>query len=205
MLRAVACLFAPPLCAACRRCCPTTAVLCERCDAGLAGSGSTLDAPPAGIDRAWAVAPYDGVARELVAALKFRRLLTVAGEMAARIGEAAPQDLLSGTLVPVPPAPGRLLRRGFDPAAEIAAALAGLAGLELRPCLARADGPRQVGRPRTERTAAPPRPQVSAAVPGRVVVVDDVITTGATLSACARALRRAGAERVVAVTFARAV
>jgi predicted amidophosphoribosyltransferase len=46
---------------------------------------------------------------------------------------------------------------------------------------------------------------VSAAVPGRVVVVDDVMTTGATLSACAGALRRAGAERVVAVTFARAV
>jgi ComF family protein len=205
MLRSLASLLAPPLCAACARRCASGAVLCERCSAELGRSSPLLGSPPGGLVAAWAAAPYDGVARELVAALKFRRLLPVAAELAARIAAAAPPALLAGALVPVPPSPSRLRRRGFDPASEIATALAELAGLELRPCLARCDGPRQVGRCRPERTAAAPRPRLAGPVPGRVLLVDDVLTTGATLSACARTLRRGGAERVAAVTFARAL
>ena len=70
-------------------------------------------------------------------------------------------------------------------------------------CLARRGAGRQVGRRRAERLGSPPRIEAPAAVPRSVLLVDDVLTTGATLSACARALREAGALRVVAVTFAR--
>jgi predicted amidophosphoribosyltransferase len=148
------------------------------------------------LDTAWAAAPHDGVARELVVALKFRRLLPVAGLIAQRIAEAAPPQLLSGEIVPVPPAPGRLLRRGFDPAEEIAARLAMLAGRPYRPCLSRAQGPRQVGRSRSARLSSPPRVRATQVAPAVALLVDDVQTTGATLSACAEALRGAGAAWV---------
>ena len=70
-------------------------------------------------------------------------------------------------------------------------------------CLRRLGGSRQVGRRRAERLGRPPRIEAHGAAPRSVLLVDDVLTTGATISACARALRGAGAARVVAVTFAR--
>lgn len=197
----------PPRCAACGGLCPNAeAGLCPGCARRLAAAGPLRSAGPPGIDRVWSAAPHDGVARELVAALKFRRLLPVAGLMAERIALLAPAWLLRGELVPVPTARLRSLARGFDPAAEIAAALAARTGASLRPdCLARRGGGRQVGRRRAERLGSPPRFRVRdrARPPRDVVLVDDVLTTGATLSSCAAALRAAGAVRVVAVTFSR--
>ncbi len=73
---------------------------------------------PSGVDRAWSSAPHEGVARDLVVALKFRRLLPVADLMAERIEWLAPAELLGGTIVPVPTSPLRSLVRGFDPAAR---------------------------------------------------------------------------------------
>jgi predicted amidophosphoribosyltransferase len=143
------------------------------------------------------------VPRDLVAALKFRRLLPVADLMADRIQWLAPAHMLGGDVVPVPPAAPRLRRRGFDPAGELAGALAERLDAELRPCLARSGAGRQVGRRRAERIGHPPRIRALAAAPRSVILVDDVLTTGATVTACARALRAAGAVRVVAVTFAR--
>jgi ComF family protein len=203
ILHAVAAGIAPPLCAACGRSCRPEAVVCTRCGRRLAGAEPLLGKGPPGLDRAWSSASYEGVARNLVAALKFRRLLPVAELMADRIQWLAPAHLLSGTIVPVPTAPWRHRRRGFDPAGELAAALAERLEVPLEGCLARRGGRRQVGRSRAERLGQPPRIQASGAVPRSVLLVDDVLTTGATLSACAQALRAAGAARVVAVTFAR--
>jgi predicted amidophosphoribosyltransferase len=160
-------------------------------------------AGPQGLDRAWSSAPHEGVARDLVASLKFRRLLPVAGLMADRIATLCPPQALSGCLVPVPTAPLRRMSRGFDPAAEIAATLSLGTGLELSPCLRRRGTGRQVGRRRSQRLGSPPRITAVAPVPRSVLLVDDVLTTGSTLAACARALRDAGAVRVAAVTFTR--
>jgi predicted amidophosphoribosyltransferase len=203
LLHAVATTLVPPLCAACGRTCRPEAVLCTRCSRRFAAAEPIAGGGPPGIDRAWSAAPHEDVARGLVAALKFRRLLPVAGLMADRIHWLAPADLLSGTIVPVPTAPLRTALRGFDPAAELAAALADRTQLPIAPCLARRGAGRQLGKRRAQRVGHPPRIRATGEVPRSVLLVDDVLTTGATLSACARALRTAGAVRVAAITFAR--
>jgi len=203
LLDAVATTFVPPLCAACGRACRREAVVCTRCARRLAGTEPLEGAGPPGLDRAWASASHEGVARDLVTALKFRRVLPVAELAADRIEWLAPAPLLSGTIVPVPTARLRSALRGFDPAAEIAAALAQRTALPLQACLSRRGGGRQVGRRRAERVGHPPLIQARGRVPASVLLVDDVLTTGATLAACARALRAAGAVRVAAIAFTR--
>lgn len=203
LLQVASALVAPPLCAACGRSCRAEAVICTRCSRALGAAAPILSGGPQGIDRAWSSAPHEGVARSLVSALKFRRLLPVAELMADRMNWLAPGHLLGGAVVPVPTAPPRLRRRGFDPAGELAAALAANLGAELAPCLARRGLGHQVGRRRAERIGRPPQIEAIAESPRSVLLVDDVLTTGATLTACAMALRGAGARRVVALTFTR--
>ncbi|HMJ72098.1 MAG TPA: hypothetical protein VK471_01910 [Solirubrobacterales bacterium] len=203
LLHAVTAAIVPPLCAACGRTCRPEATLCTRCSRRLGKADPLEGCGAPGLDRAWSSAPHEGVARDLVTALKFRRLLPVAELMADRIQWLAPGTILSGTIVPVPTAPLRSALRGFDPAAEIAVALAQRAELPLSTCLIRRGGGRQVGKRRAERIGHPPEIHARGEVPRSVLLIDDVLTTGATLSSCARALRQAGSVRVVAITFTR--
>ena len=203
ILDALAAGLVPPRCAACGRSCRPRAVICARCDCRLASAQPLFGRGPPGVDRVWSSALHQGVARDLVTALKFRRLLPVAELMAVRIAWLAPGALFDNAIVPVPPAPWRMRKRGFDPAGEVAAALGDRVQAPLWPCLARSGGKRQVGRQRAERIGNPPQIRAQDEVPASVLLVDDVLTTGATLAACAHALRAAGAGRVDALTFAR--
>ena len=157
--------------------------------------------------RAWAPVAYAGPARALVGALKFRGATGVADAMAAQIAANAPEGLLGAVLVPVPLHPRRLRRRGYNQAALIAAALARRTGLEVADCLARGgSAATQVGRDRSARRAGPAGSvELRGPVPERVVLVDDVATTGATLAACAAVARSAGASDVTALVFARTI
>jgi ComF family protein len=195
-------LVVPPRCAVCGRECAVRASLCEGCESGLDRLAPCSTAVPE-LEATWSAAPYEGIARDLVAALKFHARLPLARHAAATIAARAPEGLLEGAIVPVPPAPARRRWRGFDAAEAIAAALSVEARLPLEPCLRRSQGRRQVGRPRSERLAAPPRVRLAPPPPAAAVLVDDVVTTGATIGACARALRSGGCGRVVALTFAR--
>ena len=197
----------PPLCWSCGAGARPHDPLCGDCRAGLCRLGPE-PVPLAGFE-AWAPLAYEGGARALVRGLKYRNAAALAGPMAAQIAANAPPGLFRAgdTLVPVPLHPARMRRRGFNQAERLATALALRTGLAVCDCLQR-HGPatRQVGsdrRERLERPAGAVSLRAGRPVPGRVVLVDDVATTGATLAACAGALRAAGDKRVVAVAFAR--
>ena len=205
MFRFVLDAIAPPLCAGCGALAGRVEPLCAECRGRL----RWLARDPVAVGRlaAWAPVAYEGPAQGLVRALKFRGATRAAEAMAAQIAAGAPPEWLAGgrTLVPVPLHPARARSRGYNQAALLAAALARRTGLELADCLERT-GPRttQVGRDRAQRlTGIAGHVRLESAAPPSAILVDDVITTGATLLACARALREGGTTSVVAVGYAR--
>ena len=204
-LASLASLVAPPLCAACGAGRSSEGVLCDRCEADLATAPTVIEPGPPGLDLAVAASPFDGPARRVVHGLKYARRLSLAGVAAAAMVRALPAHDVPETVVPVPAGPWRWRWRGFDPAEEIAIAIAARTGLPLNECLRRGGGRRQVGRRRSERLADPPSVWAASECPREALLVDDVWTTGATLAACAHALRVGGCRRVVALTLARAL
>ena len=193
------------LCGACRRRLPWLGDrVCSRC--GLpAPCGARCPAAGAAFDAAWAPLAHEGAARELVTALKFRGRLSAVDVMAAHM--AAGVRRYPGGLVAVPAHPRRRRDRGFDQSRELALALSEQTGRPVLPVLRREGAAtRQVGLSRGQRAATGRLCfSVCGKPPAAVVLVDDVHTTGATLDASARALKAAGAESVVAVSYVRAL
>jgi ComF family protein len=207
-------LLSPPACAGCGCLIPSgsDAVLCRSCDLALPRPAGD-PGPTPWLDACVAAVEYQGAAEAWIRRFKYPRPglagldpapLAVAAllirEAASRAPEPGPQ-----LVVPVPLHPRRLRDRGFNPAALLARRLARDLGLSWDPvALARLrDTPSQTGLDRPAR-----RRNLRGAfrarrpVPPRVWIVDDVVTTGSTLAAAARALRRAGADRVVGVCVA---
>lgn len=202
-------VLAPPLCLACHRVVPAHHALCRECRAEL--SWLPAEQPGAAGVAVWAAVSYEGPARALVRALKFRGAVPLVDTMAAQMAAGAPPDVLEGrSLVPVPLHPARRRRRGFNQAEELAGALSSRISAPVERCLERtAGGARvtQVGMRRQERLAALVRGGIrvgpGAAVPLRALLVDDVVTTGATLAACAAALAAAGVRDIAGLVYAR--
>jgi ComF family protein len=146
--------------------------------------------------------------------LKYGNVAPLGGWFARRLAglvERQPQDFAADAVVPVPLDQGRLRERGYNQAELIAKPLARLLGIPFRSYLLVRTRPRpnQLRLTRRERWetvrgayATHKRAQVDKL---RVILVDDVFTTGATLDACSRALKGAGATRVVGLTVARAL
>jgi predicted amidophosphoribosyltransferase len=149
---------------------------------------------------------YDAGARALVRAWKERGRRRLAREAAAIVVEVVPLTSVDA-LVPVPGDPERARERGDVPAQALASELARLSGLRTVDVLARTRTLRRQRGLSLEERRRNVRGSVTArgTVPGEVCVVDDVYTSGATVDACARACRAAGARTVRVVTFARAV
>lgn len=213
----------PQRCAACGR--PGREPLCDGCVTALVRVGPSgclrCGAPgPWPVSRcaecagrrlafasARAAIVYDPSARRLVRAWKEGARRSLAPALAAIVAEAVPRPQ-ADVLTAVPADRLRSRERGHAPSGRLAAALGHAWELPVRDLLGRT---RAVGRqaglslPERRRNVRGAFAVILAPVPGRVCLVDDVYTTGATANACASALRRAGARRVEVVCLARAV
>lgn len=225
----------PPSCIACHAATGEAQALCPACWAGIGfierpfcerlGTPFALDlgegllspaaiADPPVFRRARAVCRFDGAARELVHRLKYDDRLELALTLGRMMTQAG-RELLGEAemIVPVPLHRTRLWSRRFNQAAALAQVVAKLSTVPLAPgLLARVKRTRQqVGLTRAQRidnlqgafkVPLAMRPRIEGR---RILLIDDVLTTGSTVNASARALLRAGAAQVDVLTFARVV
>jgi ComF family protein len=189
------------LCAACAADLPQITEACPRCASPSPASavcGACTAHPPA-FDATIAPWRYEFPVDRLVLALKFGGRLALAEAFGAALADRAAGRRIDA-LVPMPLGPARLVERGFNQALEIARHLARTAGLALAPELVRRvrDTAPQTDLPHDARAANVRGAfECGLGVAGRTLaVVDDVMTTGASLEELARTLKRAGAERV---------
>ena len=178
----------PPLCACCGAPTAWPVARCREC------AGRRL-----AFTRARSATEYDPAVRRFVRSWKERGLRSLGASAALVIVERLPAPE-ADVVTFVPPDRGRRIERGYHPAEQLARAVAAAWGLPCESLLTRADGTRQRGLSRVER-----RRNVAHAFDGdargrRVVLVDDVYTTGATAHAAAKVLR----TQVEVVTFTRA-
>lgn len=177
-------------------------------------------AVPDGLDACRVLLRYEGPARELVARLKYRNHrssvpwiadalagLVVAerpppqghgGEVGGLGGGGASVEVVTWA----PTTAARRRARGFDHAELLARRVAGRLGLPCRRLLSRAAGPPQTGRSGADRRVGPVFEPLRSVTGRSVLLVDDVVTTGATMAAAGRALRSAGAGRIVGLAVA---
>lgn len=198
------------LCGACRGALAFNRIACGRCALPLAAAGvcgaCLRSPPPFAASRAALV--YGFPVDQLLPRFKFHGDLAAGRLLSQLMAQAFADAPRPQALVPVPLHPSRLRQRGYDQALELARPLARALGLPLR-----AEALRRVRAtsPQSELDAASRQHNVRSAffarpgaLPGHVALVDDVMTTGATLAECARALQRAGVPRVDVWVAARA-
>jgi len=225
----------PPLCPSCREPLGDGVGLCAACwsklsfieppycarlgipfvyDPGPGLLSMEAIADPPAYDRARAAVRYDEIARKLVISFKYADRLDLApmmGRWMARAGRELLAD--ADALLPVPLHWRRLWARRFNQAAALAGAISDISGVPVQHgALKRVRAtPQQVGLSKPERAdnvqgAFKVPPEQKAEIAGkRVVLIDDVLTSGATVDTCARALLRAGCAHVDVLVFARVV
>ena len=222
-LAALAELFYPERCVGCGR--RASDVLCRACFDALPYVGSpfcgrcglpTAFATPVcqecknvafGFQSAKAPLKYDGVGKKIVHALKYRGYKRVVDRLAVPLMLQITDDASFDAVVPVPLHRSRLRKRGFNQAELLAR---GVAEKMKAPVSDTLEVVRST-RDQVELTAAQRRANVQGAytpkepLRGRILLVDDVFTTGATMSACAGTLVRAGASEVHAISLCRTV
>jgi ComF family protein len=208
------------LCPACwKRLRFISAPLCRRCglpfeyDPGPDAVCASCIAEPPLFDRARTPLAYDDASRPMLIGLKHDRLHAMRTLGAWMLREGAPLLQDADIVCAVPLHRGRMLSRGYNQAALLSNFVARESGIEAIPDLLvrqrrtiSQGGLSRSGRQRNIRNAFAVHPKWKARVKGaRIVVVDDVLTTGATVGECCRTLRRAGAANVDVLCAARVI
>jgi ComF family protein len=184
---------------------------CERCGLPLKGTeavtcGACLAQPPR-LDRIRSAVAYDEISRSIALRLKYGRKIALARTM-SRYMRPLMGELPSGALlVPVPLHRRRLWTRGFNQSAIVARELSRRTGVPVAVDAlrrTRATPPlKGMGMRQRRRTVAGAFRSTMELRGRSVILIDDVLTTGSTANACARVLKRAGAERVDLISWAR--
>jgi ComF family protein len=159
-----------------------------------------------GFDAAYCFGAYEGVLRELIHLYKYGRVKTLARPLGALLAAALPREERFDAVTPVPLHWRRQWQRGFNQSELLARGIARRCGIpvihalkRVRPTVAQA-GLSNTGRRQNVAAAFRPRRTVEGK---RILLIDDVMTTGSTAAACALALKRAGAAKVSLLTVAR--
>lgn len=209
-----------PICPSCRELSvPLVSPLCTRCGIPFIGSGpdhqcGSCSTTPPSFDRARAAFSYDGPCRELIHALKYQGKLHVRRSLVPLADQVLNDDVTAWrpeVLVPVPLHTTRLGVRGFNQAILLGELLARRWQLPLvrnalirtRPTIPQIELTAELRRDNVRGAFAVYRPE--QIVQRRILLIDDVLTTGSTVQECASALNRAGAASVMAITIARAL
>lgn len=197
------------LCRTCTALLPDLPERCYRCRKLSPGSRTCTSCRK--MSRLYAVhvaTEYEGMAQQIIWRLKFTGVRTAARSMSDNmlpLIDAAEQDVC---IVPVPTATTRVRQRGYDQATLIARELAKRSDLPNRQLLRRHGKTHQVGARRSQRLkqlhGSFRVPNPGGVIIKHALLVDDVLTTGATLEAAAAALRAAGVQRVSALVYAQA-
>jgi len=160
-----------------------------------------------GFDAAYCYGSYEGLLREWIHLYKYGRIKTLAGPLGELLAAAVPRNESFDAIVPVPLHWLRQWKRGFNQSAVLARQLSRTVGAPVVSALRRTRSTLvQAGLSNTarRRNVAQAFGSRGRSVAGkRILLIDDVMTTGSTAAACARALREAGAARVTVATVAR--
>lgn len=198
------------ICANCKKSLKPAVERCYSCHKSMSG-GRTCPScrRSSSLYSVRAAVRYEGAAKDLIWKLKFGRARAAAAEASRLLGDYTRiPDSGTAIITHAPTATNRIRRRGYDQAALIAKAFAQNNGQPYTPLLARLGTHKQVGASRMVRSSQLQeafRPIHEQRIRGaHIILIDDVVTTGATLQAAAAALREAGAKRVEAIVFAQA-
>lgn len=160
------------------------------------------------LSQVWVLTEYDGIAKELVHRMKFKYSREAANIIAQEMAVLLPALPPDTVFIHIPTITSHVRQRGMDHAKLIASELSRISGYGHLPALVRVGQHRQVGSLRHERmTGVQDSFRVSSLFSVKnvpVVLVDDVVTTGATIETAAKVLKAAGARSVSAIVFARA-